>query len=279
MEYAVWPMSLRTTLRAMPAMFRVGLLEAIAYRAEMVVWLLSTTMPFVSLMLWSAVASGGAVVSSRGREWTGSSFVSYFLAAFVVRQLVSSWAAWEINYEVRQGTLAMRLLRPIHPMVSFAVGHLAALPLRMLVAMPVTVALVVVSWDSGLPRTTRAVVMLSAAVVGAWLIAFLSNVLIGALALFTEQSTKVLEVWMTCFFVFSGYLFPIELFPGWLRAAVGLMPFRYQMGLPVELMIGAHDDAQALTLLGHQWLWVAGLLAGAWALWSHAIRRFQAVGG
>ncbi|MBX7102179.1 MAG: ABC-2 family transporter protein [Myxococcaceae bacterium] len=272
-------MTLRTTLRAVPAMFRVGVMEAIAYRAEMVVWLLSTTMPFVSLMLWSAVASEGAVVSSQGRAWTGSSFVAYFLAAFVVRQLVSSWAAWEINYEVRQGTLSLRLLRPVHPMVSFSVGHLAAIPLRMLVALPVTIALVILTWDTGLPRAPLALAMLAASVVGAWLIAFLSNVLIGALALFTEQSGKLLEVWMTCFFVFSGYLFPLELFPDWLRASVALMPFRYQMGFPVELLIGAHDEAETLALLGHQWLWVLGLLVGAWQLWRHAIRRFQAVGG
>ena len=31
------------------------------------------------------------------------------------------------------------------------------------------------------------------------------------------------------------------------------LPFRYQIGLPVEIMTGAHDRADALALLGAQW--------------------------
>ena len=39
-----------------PTLLRVGLAAAVAYRAEFLVWMLSTTMPLVMLALWSAVA-------------------------------------------------------------------------------------------------------------------------------------------------------------------------------------------------------------------------------
>src|SRR5262249_509647 len=118
-------------------MLKIGLAEAIAYRAEMLVWVLSTTMPFVMWVMWSAVAEVAPVVGQSGRSYGAGAFSAYCLWTFIVRQLVSSWASWEMNWEVRQGTLAMRLLRPMHPIVSYAAGHLAAIPMRVGVTLPV----------------------------------------------------------------------------------------------------------------------------------------------
>ena len=83
---------------------------------------------------------GGGRATRRWAASASSDFVAYFLATFIVRQLTGAWVAWEMNFEVRTGTLAMRLLRPIHPMVAYAVENLAAMPLRLVVALPVAVA-------------------------------------------------------------------------------------------------------------------------------------------
>ena len=104
------------TLRAIPTLLRVGLAEAVAYRAEFLVWLLSTNMPLVMLALWSAVARDAPVGRFGQRD-----FVAYFLAALVVRLMTGAWVVWELTFEIRQGTLAFRLLRPIHPLVAYAV--------------------------------------------------------------------------------------------------------------------------------------------------------------
>lgn len=62
---------MRAELRAMPTMLRVGLAETIAYRAEMVVWILTTTMPLVMLALWSSVADEAPF-----RQYTQTDFVA-----------------------------------------------------------------------------------------------------------------------------------------------------------------------------------------------------------
>src|SRR5215831_15107267 len=90
-------MSLAKSVRALPTLFKVGFLEAVAYRAELLVWVLSTTMPLIMLALWSAVAREAPV----GR-FGQMDFVAYFLATFIVRQLTGAWVAWEMNWEVRQ---------------------------------------------------------------------------------------------------------------------------------------------------------------------------------
>jgi ABC-2 type transport system permease protein len=266
------------TLRALPTLLRVGLAEAIAYRAEMLVWVLSTTMPFVMWVMWSAVAQVSPVVGQSGKAYGAGAFTAYFLCTFIVRQIVSSWASWEMNFEVRQGTLSMRLLRPIHPIISYAMGHLAALPLRFAVATPVAVALVLTSW-SQLPQNWQIWALWVPCMIGAWLVAFLSNIAVGTLCFFMESSLKVMEVWLACLMVFSGYLIPLDLFPPVLRTVAEVLPFRYQIGLPVEVMTGQYTAGEAARLIGIQWAWAFALLVIALASWRAGVKRFQAFGG
>jgi len=266
--------SVRSTVRALPTLFRVGFAEMVAYRAEMLVWVLATTMPLIMLALWSAVARD-APVGRFGQE----DFVAYFLATFIVRQLTGAWVAWQLSFEVRTGTLAMRLLRPLHPMVSYAVENLSAIPLRLIVAFPVAVLALVLTGAQRLPRDPLLWGVLLLALLGGWLITFLANAVIGTLALWTGSSIKVMDVWLALFMVFSGYLVPVELFPPLIRGAVEVLPFRYQIGFPVEVLTGALHRGAALRLLLGQWIWIGLFVLGLRIMWRRGLQRFAAYGG
>ncbi len=267
-------MSLARTLKATPTLFRVGFAGAIAYRAELFVWMLSTTMPFVMLALFSAVAAERPLGRYDQRE-----LALYFLATFLVRQLTGSWAAWEINFEVRQGTLSTRLLRPVHPLYAYAVDNLAAIPLRMVLVGPVFVGTLLHFGVAWLPSSAALWAALFAAVLGGWLITFLINAAIGSLALYMESSVKLIDLYLVGFFVFSGYTIPVDLFPSWLSALGDVLPFRYQIALPVEVLTSAHGEGELSRLLLQQWGMVALLLTVTLALWSRAVRRYGAFGG
>ena len=266
------------TFRALPTLLKIGLAEAIAYRAEMFVWVLATTMPFIMWVMWSAVAEVAPVVGQSGKTFSPGAFSAYFLSTFIVRQIVSAWASWEMNFEVRQGTLAMRLLRPIHPIVSYAMGHVAALPLRFVVATPVAIALALLSSDH-VAKDARLWALWLPCIIGAWLGAFFTNVAVGTLCFFMESSLKVMQVALACQMVFSGYLIPLDLFPPVLRGVAELMPFRYQIGLPVEVMTGMYGVPEALRLIAIQWAWAAALLFITLVSWKLGVKRFQAFGG
>jgi ABC-2 type transport system permease protein len=262
------------TLRALPTLLRTGFAAAVAYRAELLVWLLSTTMPLVLLALWSAVAAEAPV----GR-FGQPELVAYFLAALVVRLLTGAWVIWELNMEIRQGTLAFRLLRPIHPLVSYAAENVAAMPLRILLALPIAGTLL---WAAGGDRIARDPVLLAVfplSIVGAWLITFLAMSIIGTLAFRIDSAGAVFEVWLGLFGIFSGYLVPIELYPDWMAAAARFLPFRYMLGFPVEMIVGMTPRAAALLELAIQWGFVVVLFLGARAAFALGLRRFAAFGG
>ncbi len=267
-------MSSRRSVHALPALFRVGLLEAIAYRGELFIWVLASTMPLIMLALFGAVAREAPL----GR-YGQSELVAYFLTTFVVRQLTSSWVSWQINQEVRDGTLATRLVRPVHPLLGYAAEGAAATPLRAAVSIPVAVLLIVLVGARQLSGDPLVWLLFGVSMVGAWLLSFFVSASIGALAFFMESSAKVTDIWLAVFFVFSGYLIPLDLFPARLRTALDFLPFRYQISLPVELATGVHGRAVALELVGRQWVFVLlGGLAMS-TLWRRGLGRFAAYGG
>ena len=262
------------TLRALPTLLRVGFAESVAYRAEFLVWLLSTNMPLVMLALWTAVARDAPVGRFGQRD-----FVAYYLATLFVRLMTGAWVIWELNMEIRQGTLAFRLLRPVHPLLAYACENVAAMPLRLAISAPVVLLLVLTVGRTHLTRDPLLLAVFPLTVLGGWLITFLAMALIGALAFWVESAGSLFEVWLGLFGVFSGYLVPLELFPRWVGATARVLPFRYMLGYPVELLVGLEGRAPALRDLAVQWGWIAALLGLALSAWRAGVRRFAAFGG
>jgi ABC-2 type transport system permease protein len=265
---------LRSAARAYPTLLRVGLAEAVAYRAEMLVWMLTTTMPLVSLALWSAVAETAPV----GR-FTQRGFAAYFLATLLVRQLTGSWLVWELNQEIRSGTLSRRLLRPIHPLITYSAQSLAAIPLRAAMTLPAAIVWLVVLEPGAFPRTPLALTAAILALIGAWLINFFTMALIGSIAFYLESSTAIFDLWMVAFMLLSGYLVPLELFPAALRGVIHALPFRYIIAFPVEIFTGILRGDAILPELGIQWAYVLGIGAAASLAFRAGVKRFSAFGG
>lgn len=262
------------TLRALPAIFRISLAAAVAYRAETFVWVLTSSMPLIMLPLWHAVAEEAPV---EGFDRGG--FTAYFFGAFVVRQVVGAWAAWTINYEVRTGALNQRLLRPAHPLFFYAGENIASIPIRATIAFPVGMAALIATGGSHLPHGWAQWAMVPLSFAGAWGIAFFAQVFMGSLSLWMHQSIKLLDLWMAGFFVLSGYLVPIALFPESVRDIPHWLPFEYQLGFPVSLLTGKLSTDDALAALAAQWTWVAILGGAAIATWNRGIARYGAFGG
>ncbi|HEY3450352.1 MAG TPA: ABC-2 family transporter protein [Myxococcales bacterium] len=265
---------IRAAARAFPTLFRVGFADAVAYRAEFLVWILTTNMSLVMLALWNAVARESPVGPYGQRQ-----FVAYFLCTLVVRLLTGSWVVWQMNYELRQGLLAFRMLRPIHPMVHYAAENLAALPVRAAFALPIAVASLFVMGADQVTHDPLLIALFVASVLLAWLINFLAMAIIAVAGFYVESSVSLFQVWFGLYMVLSGYIVPLDLFPGWLASLAKVLPFRFMLSAPVETLLGRFDRLGALAHLGASAAWSAGLLAVLVLFWRKGVRRFNAYGG
>jgi len=222
------------TARMVPTLLRTAFAAALAYRSQFLVWILATNTPLVMLALWSSVSREAAFGRFGQRQ-----FVAYFLVTLVVRLLTGTWVVWEMNLEIRDGTLAQRLLRPLHPFIVYATDNLAGVPLRAVVSLPVAIVVLLTVGGSEL---TRDPVL--------WLIAPL-----------------------------SGHLFPLSFFPRALGRWVAASPFPYTLSFPVEAMLGMMSRSEALSALATQWGYGAAFLAVSLVVWQRGLRRYAAYGG
>jgi ABC-2 type transport system permease protein len=261
------------TLHALPTLLRVGVAETVAYRAEFLVWVLTTTQPLIMMALWTSVAGDGTF----GR-YSADDYVAYYLAVLIVRQLTGNWVAWQMSEDIRMGVMAMRLLRPIHPFFAYAASHAAAIPFRSAIALPLAFALLVSSGRSALVDDPLQLALLVPSLALAWLMTFVALFAIGALAFWFTQTMAIANLWFGAYGLLSGYLMPLPMLGGFGHVA-SYLPFRYMLSAPVEIMTVPQTGEQLAALLGGQLAWTAILLAVALAAWSRGVKRFEAVGG
>lgn len=262
------------TLRMFPTMLRVGFAELVAYRGEVLIWILTTTMPLIMYAMWSTIAREAPV----GR-FDESTFAAYFLSTLIVRQLASAWIVWELNYLIKNGQLSTLLLRPVHPLYFYAAQNLGALPFRAMVLAPLAVGAWILFPKMSFALDPLHLGLYVITILFAWLLTFLIQSMFGLLALYTQQSLSFQEAWFGLWALLSGYLIPLDLMPGGIERVANWLPFRAMGSLPTEILLGLIDGPSLLQGLAAQMMWVVICLVVVRAVWTRAIRRFEAYGG
>lgn len=259
--------------RALPDLVRVGLAGVSAYRAEMIIWILSATMPLVMLALWDAVAAGGPVAGLGAAD-----LGRYFVATLIVRQLSSAWLLWELNYEIRSGRLSTKLLKPMHPLVQHAVDMVVALPMRLVVLAPLLLALALARPDLLWLPSPATLAAFAASLLAAWLVNFLIQALFAILSFWIDKSDALFGVWFGLYSLLSGYLAPTDVFPEAAATVLRYLPFRVMLGAPVEILAGLSSPAETARDLAIGWSWTAGLAVLVALSWRAGVRRYGAFG-
>jgi len=263
---------LRHLGRITAAMWRLGVAEAMAYRAALLIWILTTTFPLVSLALWHSLAQTGPI-----GDYGSADFVAYFVAAFLIRQLTASWVVWDLGAQIVSGDLSTLLMRPVHPLLHHLMLNLAALPVRMLLAAPLGVIVLLVAGEVALDPGLH-LLLAPLAVLLAWLLNLSVQICVASLAFWLTSSGYLFELWLGLYMVLSGYAVPTSLFPAGLAAVVRYLPFHASLGFPVELVIGRLSGPELAVGFALQLLWLAVFGGLALGLWRRGLRVYGAVG-
>ncbi len=246
------------------------------YRGAMLIWLIGAVLePLVFLAVWSAAAAaqGGAIDGL-----TSHDFAAYFIASLVVNQLTFSWVMWEFEHYIREGELAADLLRPIHPIHQDICENWAHKLLTMTVVIPAVILLSLV-FEPAWHFEAWSLLAFLPALLFAFALRFLFDWTLALIAFWTTRTASANQLAQTVFLFFSGRLAPLSLFPPVLVTISFILPFRWMLAFPIELILGQLTPAQALWGMAIQLGWIAAILLLMRFVWRVAIRRFSAVGG
>lgn len=244
--------------------------EMLEYRAEIVLWALSTVLPFILMGVWMEAGARGDLSMSP------VDFARYFFAVFLTRQMTVVWVIYIFEDMVVQGTLSFRLLQPLDPawhhLISHAAERLARLPIVALLG-AAFFALYPASW--WVP-SLGAMLRFAGVVTLVFLLRFLMQYTFALLSFWAERASSLERLWGLAYVFLSGLIAPLQMYPEGMRRVAMMTPFPYLVDFPARLLTDGEVD-----LWGG--LWVMGIWGAAFFvlnrfLWRRGLARYSGMG-
>lgn len=260
---------------------KAGFLETITYRFNFLFFLLSEILScFIMYFVWLAVFN-----SSDSDTFMGFSMVDmtvYLFVTFLTSYLTYSDGTFAIGEEIRDGTIAMRMIKPVSFDMTFLFQELGS---RMITVVCVFIPIVtgieiykfVVSGEIMFNIAHFAIYILS--VFLAYLISFYFNVCYGFMAFFLKNlwGSNMLKDIVVSFL--SGAKIPLAFMPPVLQGILTFLPFASLSYTPVMIYMGIYDSQTILWSLALQVFWLVCFWAASKLIWRLAVKRLTVQGG
>jgi len=230
--------------------------------------------PIIFLAAWIAVAD-----SQGGRigAFTRSDLAGYYVIMIVVTHLTTSWDSFEFEWEIRQGRLSPKLLRPLHPLHYSIVANVLWKLMTSVAVVPVAI-LIAITFDARFAtQPWHLAVGIPSLILGAAL-QFMFGWIFASVAFWTTRVHAVVTLYQRAAFIFSGQIAPLALLPGPLLVVAYGLPFGYMLGVPADILRGGPDPTTALALVAGQAVWLAVGIVLYRIVWSAGLRQYSAVG-
>ena len=256
------------------AIFKMNLLNNLAYPAELVTRsLMILLFMWIFFQLWRITFDSAGADSINGLTLRDTMW--YLLLAETI-ELGRPRLARVISQQVKDGSIAYILNKPYNFLLyQLSSGLGDSLP-RMLMLFVLGGGLV---WMmAGPPPSLVNWPVALLALVGAWLLHFCFNALIGLAAFVTEEVTPFEWIYQKLVFVLGGMLIPLDFYPPWMQTISKSLPFAYMSYGPARLFV--RPDMQVFVqILAGQTLWLL-LLGGILIIaFSRGMKRLAVNGG
>jgi ABC-2 type transport system permease protein len=240
------------------------------YRAELFLWALSGSMPFILMGVWMEAAKTGNL------PFNQIEFARYFLSAFIVRQFTVVWVIWEFEKEVVEGKLSPRLLQPIDPVWHYVASHVserfARLPFIGLLIMIFFLLYPQAFW---LPNLSQFLLFIVISIL-IFTLRFTIQYTFAMLTFFTERATSIENFWLIFYLFLSGVIAPLEVFPEELRNILLWTPFPYLIHFPAAILMGQKVNIWSSLIIIFMWLGL--FLIVNRVLWRLGIKKYSGMG-
>lgn len=229
--------------------------------------------PIIYLLVWSTAAGEGAIGGlNRGQ------FVAYYLVLILVNQITYAQTNWTVGDLIRYGQMNRILLRPISPIYDALASECAGKVVYMVFDIPVVFVLALLLKPELHVTLLNGVVFIPALVL-AWGLRFFWGYWLALLAFWATRADALLGLQDALIFLLAGQVAPVALLPGILQTAAKILPFRYMVAFPVEILTGQLDGVGLLVGLAAQSAWLVVALVLYVLLWRSGLQRYTAVGG
>jgi len=255
--------------------FKTTLAMMFQYRASLVIWTIGQVLePLVYLIVWSVVAdsSGGSVGS-----YSSADFAAYFIVLMLVNQVTYTWIMYEFEYRVRKGNLSVLLLKPIHPIHSDIADNITS----KIITLPIIVVIAIIFlfvFHASIAPAPWAILLFIPVLLIAFLVRFVLEWILALAAFWTTRVGAINQSYFVTLLFLSGQIAPLELLPQPVQVLSFLLPFRWLINFPVELLLGRLSFTDTLIGLGAQLGWLIVGIMLLRIIWKAGVKGYTAVG-
>ncbi len=256
---------------------KTGISSMLQYRATMAIYLIGNVLePLIYLVVWSTVARSGGGGGSVG-GFSAPDFAAYYIVFMLVNQASFTWVMYEFDYRIREGEFSALLLHPIHPIHADIATNLSAKAVSLPFVTLAALGMSFVFHPAFHFRLTTIALFIPALVI-AFLVRFLVEWTVALAAFWTQRVTAINQIHYMAALFFSGQIAPLSVLPKPLQVAATVLPFRWTVGFPVELVLGRLTPAEILTGFAVQAGWLAAAAVIVRFAWRASVKNYSAVG-
>jgi ABC-2 type transport system permease protein len=255
--------------------FKTTLAVMFAYRASLFIWMLGMILePLVYLIVWLIVST-----SNNGSigDYTTNQFAAYYILLMLINQVTYTWIMFEYEYRIREGNLSFALLKPVHPIHSDIADNISSklitLPFIILVA-----GGLILIFHPVITLYPWSVALFIPALLLAFAVRFLLEWTLALSAFWTTRVSAVNQTYFVVLLFLSGQFAPLTLLPLPIQVLANVLPFKWLISFPIDLISGRLSVNQALIGLGVQIVWLFASYILLRIVWRAGVKIYAAVG-
>lgn len=266
-------------LRKYTKVFELGFQTALEYRLNFLISLLSAAYPIlIQSFLWTAIfnnTSQGVVYGYTYRQ-----MIAYTFMAGLVARIVRTGFEYDIMDDVKNGKFSKFLVQPLGYFPYRLCNYLGQkLPNLTMILLILGVVLAGLNAFWGISLEFLHILAFLASLVLAVALNFLIFYCFSAVAFWIVEIGFLFEGIRIVTILLSGGIFPLEVFGAQFVQVMALLPFKYTVNYPINVLNGKIAPGDIATGMLIQCAWIAAFLLIANTLWRIGGRRYVAVGG
>ncbi len=235
---------------------------------------------FVAFYLWRAI-----FLNSSNKMIAGFSIrdmIVYVFISAITARLISNGVDGDIGEEVKQGSIAINLIRPINYHIRLLFESFGNLLYQFIfVGIPIWLCLTIFLYVTKrqMPPNLMTILLYFISLMMSFLVLFLFNCCFGLLAFYVTNLWGFRNMKGAILGFFSGQLIPLAFFPGWLQTILNFVPFGAINYTPVMIYLEKLSGYKAIEAIAVQIVWIIILFFLNKFVWNKAINRLTILGG
>ncbi len=229
--------------------------------------------PLIYLLVWSTAAGQGSISGI-----TRGAFVAYYLILILVNQITYAQTNWTVGDFIRMGEISKLLMRPISPIYDALAQEVAGKVVYLVFIVPILIVLTFVLKPELDFKWSYLLAFLPALIL-AWALRFFWGYWLALLAFWATRADALLALQDSLVFLLAGQVAPVALLPAAMKTAAVILPFRYMVAFPVEIITGSLSGAEMALGFAIQAGWTVVAVVLYLILWKNGLKHYAAVGG